>query len=95
MRCNLKCLPKEKKVSGIIVREERGHVFINNYKNEQKELDQLENRLKIIKAKIAERIEYKNREEIRKIILGLNRKHNLPGVNSPLEDLSKIIVLKK
>lgn len=89
MRCNLKCLPEGKKVNGIIVREEKGHVFINNYKDGQKELDQLENRLKIIKAKIVERIECKNREEIKRIILALNKKYNLPGVNSPLEDLSK------
>lgn len=89
MRCNLKCLPKEKKFSGIIVKEEKGHVFLTPYKNDQEALDQLEKRLEIIKVGVVEKIKYKNREEIREIIQELNRKYNLPGVNSSLEDLSK------
>ncbi len=84
--CAIGRLPKDKDFSGIIVKEENGHRFITPFNNSEEQVDKIEMNLRKIKAEIAERIEGKDKYYIKERVLKLNKEHDLPGVNSSLEN---------
>jgi len=73
MMCRLELLKDGKRYSGLIIKEDDNYTFYTIFSNNKKGIDRLENNLNRLNAKIHQKIENKDKEEIGKIMKKLNK----------------------